>query len=382
MSDGLGTDGGLCAGFDPNRMTIDLGIVAANFGEVRRRLGPRRKIIGTLKGDAYGHGAVPVARILVGLGVDLLASGNLREAIALRRAGIAAPVVLLGAQLAAAIPDIVANDLIPTLDDPRAAAALSRAARSPLPVFVKVDGGFGRFGVPLAEAAAFVAAGAARPMLTVAGLYTHLPFADAPGRDWARGRTAAFDALASALAARGLAIPVVQSLASPGLLAGLKDGGTAVAVGHLLYGLSPVGDELGRATAVDRFRPVLRAIKARLIHVGERPPGEAAAPYLRHCRGSIGVVSIGIQHGYRPALGAAHMLIGGRPAPLLRVCLENTIVDLAGHPDAAIGDAVVVVGARQGPGVSLRDLAAWQSTSPLGLLTALGRSLPRRYVEM
>jgi alanine racemase len=363
----------------PAAMEIDLAAVAANLAVVRDRLAGGRAIVAAVKGDAYGHGAAMVARSLARGGVDWLAAGSLRDAEAVRRAGVATPLLLLGPLQAEDIPQVLAGRLVPTLDTEAAAGLLAQAVPAPQPVAVKVDCGFGRFGVPLDRAAAFVRWLAGLPALRLAALYTHLPFADEAGLRWAAARTAAFDGMVDALRRDGLAPPVVQSVASPGLVAGIADRGTAIAAGHLLYGLSPVTGPLAARCAALGLRPAFRGITTRLVHVGHPLPGGAAAGYLQRQDGAVGVVPIGIQDGYRPQPGAAFMMIRGRPAPVLRVCLENTILGLQHCPEAGLGDPVLVAGAASAGEVPLAELAGWQQSSPLALLTAFGRSLPRRY---
>jgi alanine racemase len=365
--------------FDPNMMEIDLGAIAGNFREFRRRLAAGRRMIGVIKADAYGHGAVEIARTLSALGVDFLASGSLKESVGVRRAGISTPIILLGSLSPEAIHDAIHHGAIPSVDSMAIAEELSRATTTPLSVFVKVDCGFGRFGIPITRAVAFVEHVLSLPHLKIEGIYTHLPFSDEQGRDWAQRQTLVFDRLIAALAARGLAVPIAQSQASAGLSVGLADDGTATAIGHLLYGLSPVNAELAAASATPILRPGLKSVKAKLIHVGEPPEGATAAPYLRGHYGRLGVVSIGIQHGYRPTSNAARMIICGSEVPLLRVCLENTIVDLSHAIDAQVGDQVIVVGTDGHISITLQDLAKWQATSQLALLTNFGKSLTRTY---
>jgi alanine racemase len=367
--------------FDPNALEIDLDAVADNYREIKRRAGPGRKIIGVIKADGYGHGAPAVALTLARLDVDFLASGSLREAVAVRRSGIATPIVLLGNLSVEAIPTVVAAHLIPSLDNALAAAALSDSVSTEFPVFIKVDCGFGRFGVPLHAAAQFVQYVSELPRLNVEGLYTHLPFADIAGQSWAQRQTSGFDALIAELGNRGLTAPIIQSLSSPGLLARIRDHSTAIAAGHLLYGISPVSRALADAAGLGKFRPAFRGLRAKLLHVGGHLADDESAPYLRAHNGRIGVASIGIHHGYRPTSGAAFVVVRGTAARILRVCLENTIIDLAQIPDATIGDDVIVVGGKGGVQITLQDLAEWQTTSPLALLTAFGKSVPRRYFE-
>jgi alanine racemase len=376
----MANSGDAAAGLEPNVMRIDLGAIAENFRQARRRMNSGRRVIGVIKADAYGHGVVEVAQTLSALGVDFLAGGSLKECIAVRRAGISTPIILLGALTPEAIPEVIRHRIIPSVDDVVVAQSLSRAATAVLPIFIKVDGGFGRFGVPLDKAAAFAMSVCGLPGLKVEGIYTHVPFSNGEGRDWAERQTRLFDHLVAELAARGLTVTISQSQASPGYFAGLADTGSATALGHLLYGLSPLGSELEALSAASAWRSGLESIRATLIHVGEPSKGAARAPYLGQDHERIGVISIGIQHGYRPTSTAAHVIIRGSPAPLIRVCLENTIIDLSRVKEARVGDEAVIIGSAGGLAVTLQDLAKWQATSQLALLTALGRSLPRTYI--
>ena len=212
-----------------------------------------------------------------------------------------------------------------------------------VPVYVKVNAGLGRLGVPLEGAEAFLAALAAMPNLEVRGLYTHLPFGDARGRDWATQRLAAFDTLLARLAERGLTPPVTQARASACVAAGLSDRANAVCVGHLLYGLSPFADD--SVADLSAYRPVLAEIGSRLIQVSEHPQGSdiaiGGAYGIRNGR-RTGVAPIGVAQGLvRPVPGSRpEALIRGRRAPILAVSLEHMVLDLADAPDAETGDAV------------------------------------------
>ncbi|MBM3522433.1 MAG: hypothetical protein FJX57_05700, partial [Alphaproteobacteria bacterium] len=172
-------------------------------------------------------------------------------------------------------------------------------------------------------------------------------------------------------------VPIAQVLASPGLLTGLDDPHNAVATGHLLYGLTPVSAAM--AADLGGFRPALRSIVSRLVHLGQI--GNDAAAYLRGRSGALGVIPLGIAHGYRPTPGESFVIVGGARAPVLRPCLEGTVIDLSQVGSPALGMAVTLLGTAGALRVTLDDLAAWQRTSPLALLTGLTKSLHRRYVE-
>jgi len=354
---------------------IDFGALAHNLAVVQRLAG-RRRLIASVKANAYGHGAVPVARELVRLGVETLWTGSIDEALAIRSAGIGARLLLFGGYLPGDIPALLRHGLTPTIYDCAGAEAVSIAANGPAPVYVKVDSGLGRLGVPLPEAEELIHAIAALPRIAIEGIYTHLPFGSAEGRDWASSRYEAFAALLARLAGRGIDPLVTQVWASSGLLAGLPDVCNAVCVGHLLYGLSPVAPEVALGS---ELRPVMTAIRTRLIHVAHHAAGPGPAigsPYgMRNTR-TVGVVPLGLGDGMRKA-AADHgmsLLVRGQRAPVIGVSLEHTTLDLTAIDSPQVGDEVIVVGASNGLSNSFKDLAGWCGCGDLeAVMTFSGR---------
>lgn len=366
----------------PNEATIDLSAVADNVALVRRHIRPGTAIIASVKANAYGHGIVPVARRLAEVGVEVLATGSFSDAIAMRDAGITTPILMMGGALPAAVPELLRHDLIPTVHCPEVADAVAASAQRRSSVYVKVDCGFGRLGVPLRDAYRFVLDLARRPRIEIAGLYTHLPFADAEGLSFARPRIERFGALVEALARDGLAIPVTQARASAALLGGIEDGCTAVSPGALLYGLSPVEPGLATPTGL---RPVLARIATQLIQVSPWAADQAPEFASRHAtrvRSTTGVVPFGRVDGNRaPRPGQdAHMLIGEVRAPVLGVSLEHAVIDLSDVPRPAIGQEVVVLGQSGGARISLEDIARWQDAGVNDVLMSLNGRVPARSV--
>ena len=368
----------------PGWALYDLDRLRANLAGIRRRIGPGRACIAALKGNAYGHGALPVARALDGEGLAAFMTGSFDEACRLRAERLRTPVVMFAGALPAGMADLVGAGLVPTLVDRAGADAAARAAPpgEAVPVYVKVDAGLGRLGVPLDAAEGFLDELAAMQRLEVRGLYTHLPFGDARGRDWAEGRLAAFDALLARLAARGRTPPLTQARASACVAAGLSDGANAVCVGHLLYGLSPfLDDSLADLSA---YRPVLAEVGSRLIQVSAHPQGSDIAiggSYgLRHGR-RTGVAPIGVAQGLvRPVPGSRpQALIRGRRAPILAVSLEHLVLDLADIGDAAVGDVVRLLGGGGDAAIGLNELAAWFGMTALDTAMALSGRLSAHF---
>ena len=367
----------------PGWAVYDLDRLLANLAAIRRRCAPGQACIAALKGNAYGHGAAPVARALDGEGLAAFMTGSFDEACRLRAEGLRTPVVMFAGALPEGMADLVGAGLVPTIVDRAGAeAAAQAAAGKPASVYVKVNAGLGRLGVPLEEAEGFLAGLADMPGLEVQGLYTHLPFGDARGRDWATERFDAFDALLARLEARGLAPPVTQAGASASVAAGLPDRSNAVCVGHLLYGLSPFAD--ASVADVSAFKPVLAEVGSRLVQVSDHPQGSdiaiAGSYGIRRGR-RTGVAPVGAAQGLaRPAPGSRpEALIRGRRAPILAVSLEHLTLDLSDVEDAAVGDAVLLLGGDGAAAIGLGELAAWSGRRELDTVLALSGRLAAHY---
>jgi alanine racemase len=360
---------------------LDLGAVVANYRQLRGRLRPGVKIIAAIKANAYGHGAIEVARTLAAEGANWLATGSFDEAVAVREAGVETPMLLFAGPLPDAMADALRAGLVPTVHDFESARAVSAVARGSAHVWIKVDAGLGRLGVPLEEAEVFAHSVAKLPNVLVEGLYTHLPFFDAAGRRWAAERLSAFQALAESLVRAGLPLSFTQALSSAGILTGLEDGSSAVCPGHVLYGLPPASAEMIDMTP---FRPALRAVKTKLIHVSShrelRTAGIGGGIRLP-AGAATGVVPFGRTDGYRdPQQGRrSYMLVRGQRVPVRGISLEHTTLDLTGV-EATVGDEVVVLGEQDEDVITAAEIADWQSVQVDDVVLGFDRHTPRFYI--
>jgi len=249
---------------------------------------------------------------------------------------------------------------------------VSDSATRPTGVFVKVDSGLGRLGVRLPDARDFIRRVCDLNHVRLDGVYTHLSFHDEEQLGWARERYAAFDQLLDTLAADGIDVPVSQALASAGLLAGLHSRANSVCPGSLLYGMSPIDEHL---VVSGDYRPVVRAIKSRLIHIGET--GDAALP------ARVGILPIGLADGYQAIQPGAPAcaLLGGRRVPLRGVSLEYITLDLGDFDDARVGDEVVLLGNSGSEEIRLSDIAGWQGVKLHAVMLSFEGRLRARYGE-
>ncbi|MGI9659799.1 MAG: alanine racemase [Gaiellaceae bacterium] len=362
------------------RAHFDLTALRANLVEIERRVGPNRKIIASVKADAYGHGAIDVARALESAGVFALATGSLGEAVQIRQAGVETPILLFPGFDDEAVPEILNHELTAGIDRIELARELSRHAPEAVRVWVKVDAGLGRHGVPLDDVVAFVEALRELPRVELEGVFTHLPFVDSAGRQWAESCLARFTSALRALEERGLKPPHSQALSSAGALAGLDDPNTAICPGHALYGIPAASAEV---VAMDGLEPVASSITTTLAHVAAHPnPRSIGVGGSRDvAAGAItGVVPLGRRDGYRWHTDqAAAMIIAGERAPVIGLSLEHAMLDITQIPGARVGADVAALGRDGDASITLAELGSWRRSSPVETLLDFAGRVKRCY---
>ena len=370
---------------------VDLDILDANLDAIRRDIGAEREILLVVKADAYGHGAVEVARAAAARGVRQFGVATLHEGIQLRDAGLTADIWVLSPLLPSEIPQALAHRLEPTLPSLDFARALSLAARDsaagPVRVHVEIDTGMGRTGVDATEAVDFLTAVDALPGLRVGSVYTHFPDADAKDLGFARQQVARFHEVLTALDARGLRPPFVHAANSAGTLRLPEGRFDLVRPGLAAYGTVPPNSE---SPAVAGLTPAM-AFRSRLVQVRRMRAGRSISygrTFTTARESLIGVVPVGYGHGYSwLCSNRGAMLVGGRRAPIVgRVTMDLTMVDLT---DLALetgrtpqpGDPVVLFGTGDGGSIPIEELAGWSETLPYEVLCTIGKRVTRVYLR-
>jgi len=360
----------------PAWMEVDLNRLVRNFQRIRQ-IAAGCKVIASVKANAYGHGVVSVGRALERIGVDVLATGSLHEAILLRQSGVMAPILMFGRCLPDAYPLLLANNLIPTIHEVWQAEALIEAAGARnVDAYVKVDAGLGRLGIPIGEAEHAIESMARLPRLTVKGLYTHLPFNQLDQRDTAQNNLDRFVHLVHRLAAIGIEFEVIQAKASAGLLAELNDPFNAVCPGHALYGLEPAAFPLVRANGLE---PVLKAVRTRLIQVGTPTQITASSIHgygINTVPGRRGVIPVGQAEGLSSygINSGQQALVGGQRVRILGISFEHAVLDLS-EVDCRVGDVVTLIGDAHDDIITLEEFARWRGGSIKDALMALSGRL-------
>ena len=361
----------------PTTLEIDLDAAAGNVRAVRRLVGPDRTLFAVVKADGYGYGAAEMGRVFLQNGADRLAVADVTEGIRLRRRGITAPVLVYPNSLPSAASETLAHGLTPVLVDLDAAHAYAAAATGPCEIFVKVDVGLERLGVPAEQAVKTILAMLELRPLRLAGICAH-PHAevsaDAAYADWQLGR---FTSVVDELEARGVRVPVRLLAATPFVLRFPHTYLNAVDPGRMLYGMTFPGE-----TPPVVLRPALHALATRVIALKEHAPrarfaDQAPFPVTTPMR--VGVIPMGSADGLR-WLHAGRVLVRCRAVPLIGApSLEHTRIDLTEVPDASVGDEVVIIGRQGSLEISPAEVASRHGLGIHHVATTVGARVARVY---
>ena len=366
---------------------LDRAAYSANIALFRALIGPERELCAVVKANAYGHGALEVAQMARGCGVDSFAVHSLEEAIELREAGVTEPVLLLGSTPRRRLGEVVAQGLrtvVYDLETLRELDRLGRASSRPVPVHVKVETGTGRQGLEGAALFELLEELKGLEGCRAEGIYTHFAnIEDTTRHDYARAQAGAFDEVLDEARRRGLRFPLVHSACSAAALLFPETYGDLVRIGIAQYGLWPSREtylsyRLAHPDEPDNGpRPVLRW-KCRVSQVKEMPADRHVGygcSYLTTRPTRLAVLPVGYSDGYPRSLSnLGYVLIRNRRAQIRgRVCMNLTMVDVTDIPEVQVEDEVELVGA----GLEASDLAALAGTIGYELVARLRPGIPR-----
>jgi alanine racemase len=378
-------------------LRIDLDALRGNLAALRALAGDGVPVYPVVKADAYGHGAVPVARALEAAGADGFCVAAMDEALALRAAGVRAPIRVLypspstfaaeaaGQGIAVSAGDARLLDaLLGAVDASAAESPPGDGTRPPLGIELQVETGLGRDGFAPDAVVAAARAVAACPGARLAGLWTHLQATEDPERT--RDQLARFDAAADLVRAAGLPLPDRHVAASGGLFTDVAalDG---VRPGLAVYGVVP--DELeGTDVApadVAPFRPVM-SLHARPVRVADLPAGHGISygPTFTTARPSrIATLPLGYGDGYSRAFSnRAEALVRGVRVPLVgNVAMDAIMIDVTDVPGAPVtpDDEFVLLGSQGSQRISVEDLARLRTTNTWEVMSQMAGRIPRVY---
>jgi alanine racemase len=366
----------------PTRIEIDLGAIRHNVARFAELTGT--EVCAVVKGDGYGHGAVPVARAALEGGADWLAVALVEEGLALREAGIDAPVLVLSEPPVAAIGDLLEARLTPVAYRSPFLAALDAAARSrpaPVGVHLKVDTGMGRVGAVREDWEGVMREAAAAGGLRVDGLMTHLARADEPEEPTTDEQLARLARAGQQAGLLGIEPRWRHAANSAGALAHPDARLDLVRPGIGIYGLSPGMD----VDAADHgLRPALELCTevAFVKHVPEGTPISYGHRWVAPRDGWVATLPVGYADGVpRSLTNVGEVLIGGRRRPVAgTVCMDLLMVWCDQHRPH-VGDRVVLLGAQGDDRVRMEEWAAIANTITYEIAAQLTARLPRGYVD-
>ena len=368
--------------FDSTRVKIDLDAIAENMDAIREKAGV--PVMAVVKADAYGHGAVQVARLLQEKCAFFCVSSIL-EAMELRQAGLATPILILGYTPVDAFPTAIREGIRPTIYRLEDAQALSEAAQLlelPARFHFAVDTGMSRIGFQVTEADADICARIANlPGLYAEGLFSHFATADCADLSRAEAQAQRFAEFDEMLRVRGVKIPIRHLNNSAGLM-NFATPYEMVRSGIITYGMYP-SDEVDPGLLA--LRPALQWL-SRVTHVKTLPAGREISyggTYVTKSDTVVATIPVGYADGYRRNLsGKFYVLIRGQKAPILgRICMDQMMVDVTHIPGAAVGDQVTLVGSDGGETIAMEEISAQADSFNYEFVCGISRRVPRQYVQ-
>ena len=368
--------------FDSTRVKIDLDAIAENMDAIREKAGV--PVMAVVKADAYGHGAVQVARLLQGKCAFFCVSSIL-EAMELRQEGLTKPILILGNTPVEAFPTAIREGIRPTIYRFEDALALSQAAQAlelPARFHFAVDTGMSRIGFQVNEEDADICARiASLPGLVPEGLFSHFATADCADLSRAEAQAERFAEFDEMLRRRGVKIPIRHLNNSAGLM-NFATPYEMVRSGIITYGMYP-SDEVDPSLLP--LRPALQWL-SRVTHVKTLPAGREISyggTFVTKADTVVATLPVGYADGYRRNLsGRFHVLIHGEKAPILgRICMDQMMVDVTHIPGVTVGDNVTLVGTDGENTITMEEISAQAFSFNYEFVCGISRRVPRLYVQ-
>lgn len=384
---------------------IDLGALAHNLAEIRRAIRPGVGILAAVKADAYGHGAVPVARTLERQGVSMLGVARIEEGIELRLGGVEIPILVLSGVPSGGVPpfesleehvvELLRHRLTPVLFDVGVVLAIDRMLQkrdleipegmppqARMNYHLKIDTGMGRLGIEAGGLRDALAVLSRCKNLRLTGALTHFADADSgaeAAQSYTKQQFQRFQAIVPQLrmAADENTNLLLHACNSAAALAGVGGELDLVRPGIALYGCYP--EEAWRSDVT--LKPVMR-LTTRVLFVKEVAPGTPISygrTFVTERTSRIATLPVGYGDGYTRALSnKGHVLIRGIRAPIVgRVCMDLTMVDVTNIPGVVAGDEVVLIGTQGEERMTAEELASKAGTISYEIFTSISKRVPR-----
>ncbi len=362
---------------------IDLGALKHNLVELKKKIGAAQ-LAAVVKANAYGHGMVPVAQAALEAGVSYLGVSVLEEGLALRKAAITAPVLVLGGVLFSQVRKFIRHDLDITVSSLPLAYAVNREAAkcgARARVHLKFDTGMNRIGMSHKNPGRVFSRLQGLDNLQIIGIYSHLATADEADPAFTQLQIRRFKKIVEQARQYRFEPPCLHLANSAGVLQHPNAVFNMVRVGIAMYGIYPSAD-------VPRDVPLVPVMtfKSRVVFLKEVPAGEGISYGLTwhttQCT-RIATVPVGYGDGYFRALSnKAQVLIRGHRYPVVgRVCMDQIMVDVGPGTEVRPGDEVVIYGRQGEQEISVTEIAQLAGTIPYEITCALAHRVPRVMID-
>lgn len=365
--------------------TVDLDVIRHNMEAMKANLRPGTRMIGVVKTDGYGHGAVPVA-----LAIDSYVWGyavaTVEEGVQLRTHGIQKPILVLGVVPYDSLDKLVEYNISSSLFQQKRAERLSAAAckiGKTAVVHLAVDTGMSRIGYPVTEEAAEEAAKICRlPGIHVEGLFTHFSKADEKDKAATDKQLEQFDQFVTMLSLKGISIPMHHCSNSAGILDLQRANFHVVRAGISIYGLYPSG-EVDRETV--KLEPAME-LKSFISYIKKIGPGTSVSyggTFTADREMMVATIPVGYGDGYpRNLSGKGEVLIRGQRARILgRICMDQFMVDVTHISGVEEEDEVILIGKQGSQRITVEELAETGGGFHYEIICDIGKRVPRVYLE-
>jgi alanine racemase len=372
--------------YRPTWVEISMDALKYNLQAFRLALPADMHIMSVVKADAYGHGAVEVSKEAIACGAAYIAVAFLDEGLELRRAGITAPILVLGYTPPEGLSIAYEQQITVTIYSLEVLNALSemeQAQSHKLKVHIKLDTGMGRLGLHTErDAIAFIEKALALPNLHVEGLYTHFANADETDKAYTLEQYNKLQRIVDYFERAGTRFDYVHAGNSAVALDTPEWTYNMVRLGISMYGLYP-SDEVNHSRI--NLKPVL-SMKTGVVHSKMLPPGTGISYgtiYKTSGDEQIATLPIGYADGYsRMLTGKGRALIHGRSVPIVgRICMDQCMIDVTGIPDIQLGDEVVLIGEQGGERITVEDVASSLGTINYEITCMISHRVPRVYIR-
>ncbi|WP_305768866.1 alanine racemase [Candidatus Epulonipiscium viviparus] len=365
---------------------VNLSAIRHNYREIRKIIPKEVEIMGVVKADAYGHGAIRVSSILQEEGVDRLAVAIAKEGEELRVSGVTLPILVLGYTPQADIELLIVNDLTQTVFSYEMAEYISMEAskfNKTINVHIKIDTGMGRIGfLPNTNSILEIRKIMNLPHINVEGLFTHFATADEEDRSYTKEQWSVFKGFINELKDFDIEIPLIHASNSGAILSYPHTYLDIVRPGIVLYGHYP--SEFLEHKKISLMPSM--SLKTQVVHLKELSKDKCVSygkSFVTTRKTKIATIPIGYADGYpRRLSNKASVLINGEYAKIIgKICMDQFMVDITDIGKVDIGDEVVLFGVQKGKSILVEELASTADTINYELICTIGKRVPRRYID-